>query len=303
MAELTYDSWSGEFGVESRTNWGAWLGYLGVPEANWEAAEKAPDFHMYSFTENGFIMDHKIPAQKVHLHFYAPLDGEWTKCPYPQPTATLWKEEDHKTGTGKPGQWRNTWLQKPCRFQTEIINFAGKGNTVRMTREVLDGGAAIQFDVAVLEPNTDAVVAGPFSTRFKRISNEQPSQSLAEGSIGSFPSPADRYGSAGTGVHVALRLNRVIGALLALGGTIGFAKAGSVPSLIGGVGSGAALIKSGSMADQRSAFLLGSIVSALLTAGMVPRAIKTKKMMPAGMVALLGLIALLTNARQLKSLS
>lgn len=176
MADLTFESWSGEYEVETRENWGAWLGYLGVPETNWEAATKAPDFHKYQVTEASFVMDHKIPSTNTHLHFRAPFSGKWTKCPYPQPTAVAWKEEEHKTGTGKPGQWKNTWLVKPSKFQTDIINFAGKGNTMRMTRELQAGGAAIKFDVQVLDPKTDDVVCGPFRTTFKRISDDVPGE-------------------------------------------------------------------------------------------------------------------------------
>lgn len=308
MAKLTYDSWGGEFGVDSRTNWGAWLGYLGVPESNWKAAEDAPDFHKYKMTEEGFIMDHRIPGQNVHLHFYASLDGTWTKCPYPQPTATLWKEGEHNTDSGKPGEWRNSWLMKPVRFQTEIINFAGKGNTVRMVREIQDGGTCINFQVEVITPNSKEVVAGPFSTRFKRISDEMPGEPPAEGQAGSFPTPQDRYLPTDRSIVAAasFRLNRLIGVLLAFGGVVGFAKKGSVPSLIGGVGCGASLWAAGgterAMKMPKRAILFGTLVSALLSAGMIPRALKTKKVMPAGMVALLGLMSFLHNAMTLKKL-
>jgi len=174
--KLAVDSWSGEFGVDSRTNWGAWLGYLGVPEAAWEAASNAPDFHKYQVTQESFVMDHQIPAQSVHLHFKAAFDGEWHKCPYPQPTATLWKEEEHKEGSGKAGEWRNKWLEFPTKFQTEIINFAGKGNTVHMVRELRDGADFINFEVTVVDPATETVVCGPFTTVFKRISNDTPGE-------------------------------------------------------------------------------------------------------------------------------
>eukprot|EP00747_Dinoflagellata_sp_TGD_P189303 gnl/TRDRNA2_/TRDRNA2_49470_c0_seq1.p1 gnl/TRDRNA2_/TRDRNA2_49470_c0~~gnl/TRDRNA2_/TRDRNA2_49470_c0_seq1.p1 ORF type:complete len:125 (-),score=26.93 gnl/TRDRNA2_/TRDRNA2_49470_c0_seq1:105-434(-) len=100
-------------------------------------------------------------------------------------------------------------------------------------------------------------------------------------------------------------LNLSVGALLAIGGLFAYVKKGSVPSLLGGGFCGAGLIASGTMArkDPRRAFLLGTIVSAILSAGMIPRAVKTKKMMPAGMVALLGAIALLYNGKKLKEWS
>lgn len=281
----------------------AWLPWRAREQL--EAAEDAPDFHKYKVTEQGFIMDHRIPGQKVHLHFYAPFGDTWTKCPYPQPTATLWKEGEHNTGTGKPGEWRNSWLTKPVRFQTEIINFAGKGNTVRMVREIQDGGACIHFQVEVIKPNTKEVLAGPFSTKFKRISDEIPGEPPAEGQHGFFPMPQERYKLAVPGMAVSLRLNRLFGVILALGGAMGFAKKGSVPSLIGGVGCGASLWAAGGKMTQKypkRGFMFATLVSALLAAGMIPRALKTKKMMPAGMVALLGLISFLHNASSLQKL-
>merc|ERR1719326_440368 len=98
------------------------------------------------------------------------------KCPYPQPTASLWKEEDHKTGSGKPGQWRNKWLEEPRKWQTDIINFAGKGKTVRMVRDMQPGGAEFKIEMHVLEPGTDKVVIGPCTVVFKRISDTGPTE-------------------------------------------------------------------------------------------------------------------------------
>mmetsp|Transcript_110446 Transcript_110446/g.293396 ORF Transcript_110446/g.293396 Transcript_110446/m.293396 type:complete len:120 (-) Transcript_110446:142-501(-) len=95
--------------------------------------------------------------------------------------------------------------------------------------------------------------------------------------------------------------NFTVGGLLAIGGAYAYFKAGSLPSLVGGVGCGALMVGSGLMVekDPQSAFLLGSATGGLLTAGMLPRFMKTKKVMPAGMVTLLGLGALGYNAMQL----
>merc|ERR1712060_706518 len=97
--------------------------------------------------------------------------------------------------------------------------------------------------------------------------------------------------------------NVIVGCFLTLGGTMGYARKGSVPSLVGGAGCGAALIGSSVLAPRnpRLALILATVISGLLTAGMVPRAIKTKKMMPAGMVALLGIVAFLYNSSKLRS--
>jgi len=176
MSDLSFETWSGEFAMDSRENWNAWLGYLGVPESAWEAATKAPDFHGYIVTARSFLMEHKIPAQNTHLHFRAPFNDRWAKCPYPQPTASLWKEEEHKVGTGEPGQWRNKWLKQPTSWQTDIINFAGKGNNVRMVRKMQAGGAAFKIDMHVLDPKTEAVVCGPCTVVFKRISDTVPAE-------------------------------------------------------------------------------------------------------------------------------
>merc|ERR1712224_395007 len=79
-------------------------------------------------------------------------------------------------GSGKPGEWRNKWLEFPIKFQTEIINFAGKGNTVHMVRELRDAGSSINFEVTVVDPATEAVICGPFATVFKRLSDDTPGE-------------------------------------------------------------------------------------------------------------------------------
>ncbi|CAK9032520.1 unnamed protein product, partial [Durusdinium trenchii] len=96
--------------------------------------------------------------------------------------------------------------------------------------------------------------------------------------------------------------NFTVGGLLALGGAYGYYKAGSLPSLLGGGTSGALMLASGFMVehDPQSAFLLGSATSGLLSAGMLPRFLKSKKMMPTGMVSLLGLMAFAYNCMQLQ---
>mmetsp|Transcript_103106 Transcript_103106/g.162963 ORF Transcript_103106/g.162963 Transcript_103106/m.162963 type:complete len:120 (-) Transcript_103106:47-406(-) len=95
--------------------------------------------------------------------------------------------------------------------------------------------------------------------------------------------------------------NFTFGALLAGGGAYAYVKAGSMASLLGGGGCGALLIGSGLLVEHepQAAFMLGSATGGLLTGGMLPRYLKTKKMMPTGMVAAVGLLATGYNAMQL----
>eukprot|EP00928_Gymnodinium_smaydae_P000093 TRINITY_DN10040_c0_g1_i1.p1 TRINITY_DN10040_c0_g1~~TRINITY_DN10040_c0_g1_i1.p1 ORF type:complete len:121 (-),score=16.05 TRINITY_DN10040_c0_g1_i1:126-488(-) len=99
----------------------------------------------------------------------------------------------------------------------------------------------------------------------------------------------------------AAHLNLTLGGLLTAGGFYGYLQAGSVPSLAGGVGCGALMVTSGVLVerDPQSAFLLGSATSGLLTAGMLPRFLRTKKMMPTGAVAMLGTLGLMYNGIKL----
>ena len=87
-------------------------------------------------------------------------------------------------------------------------------------------------------------------------------------------------------------------ALCGVGGAIGYAKKGSVPSLVAGVGLGAAfgvsawLVNSG---DAANGFGVGSVAGAVLTAAMGARLLKTGKAMPAGVLTALGLASTYYN--------
>jgi hypothetical protein len=172
--------WTGSWELEGRSEWTPWLKFLGVPEAMWAAATKAPDFHRYIVNENEFTMDHRIPGQKMHLYFTAKLNGQWAPCPYPQPTATLWKDGESKAPTGgKPGQWRHQWVagKRGTAFETEIVDFAGKGKTVKFVREltgVYVHTAEMKFTVYVLDDNGKDAVVGPCFTTFKRTGDLVP---------------------------------------------------------------------------------------------------------------------------------
>ena len=85
----------------------------------------------------------------------------------------------------------------------------------------------------------------------------------------------------------------LFGALTILGGVIGFVKAGSRASLIAGGVSGvlilvaAWLVMSGSV---QAGLILGLVISAVLEMRFLPAFVKTKKPMPAGMMAVLSMI-------------
>jgi len=96
-------------------------------------------------------------------------------------------------------------------------------------------------------------------------------------------------------------LNLSVGALVALGGIVGYVKKGSVPSIAAGAVIGASLIASGLLADSQPqrAFALGTASSGVLTAAMLHRFIKTRKIMPSGIVSAIGAGALAFNAWKL----
>ncbi|KAL8280105.1 hypothetical protein RQP46_007435 [Phenoliferia psychrophenolica] len=84
-----------------------------------------------------------------------------------------------------------------------------------------------------------------------------------------------------------------IACLVALGGLIGFLKAGSVPSLVAGVGSGAALGYGVSRAARsRNDVYIVVGVSLLLVGMMGKKFMKTGKFMPAGLVTVLSAFTL-----------
>ena len=84
----------------------------------------------------------------------------------------------------------------------------------------------------------------------------------------------------------------LFGALTILGGVIGFVKAGSRASLIAGGVSGALILLAAwlVMSGQAQAgLILGLVISAVLEMRFLPAFLKTKKPMPAGMMAALSL--------------
>ena len=86
----------------------------------------------------------------------------------------------------------------------------------------------------------------------------------------------------------------IFGALTILGGVIGFVKAGSRASLIAGGVSGALILVAARLmmkdSTVQAGLILGLVLSALLEMRFLPAFVKTKKPMPAGMMAVLSMI-------------
>lgn len=88
------------------------------------------------------------------------------------------------------------------------------------------------------------------------------------------------------------RQKTALAALCGVGGAVGYAKKGSVPSLVAGAALGAAygasayLVQSG---DPVTGFGVGTAASAVLAAAMGARLVRTGKLMPAGVLTALGL--------------
>ncbi len=76
----------------------------------------------------------------------------------------------------------------------------------------------------------------------------------------------------------------VVGALLALGGAAGFARKGSVASLLAGGGSGALFMYWASDLSGSNLFL-AKLAAGVLTVAMANRARKSDKLMPTGGIA------------------
>jgi uncharacterized membrane protein (UPF0136 family) len=88
-------------------------------------------------------------------------------------------------------------------------------------------------------------------------------------------------------------------AVCALGGIAGYVSKRSMPSLLGGLGIGAAYLLSAHLikeVDEKMGHGAGFFTSLSLTAIMGARALKTKKLMPAGLMTGLGSIAMVYHS-------
>lgn len=93
----------------------------------------------------------------------------------------------------------------------------------------------------------------------------------------------------------------IYGLLLIVGGFIGYKKAGSKPSLIMGLLSGLIILCGVSFiaTNTTQGFAVILAMSALLVVTFTIRLIKTKKVMPAGMLLLLSLMACILSWLQI----
>ena len=85
----------------------------------------------------------------------------------------------------------------------------------------------------------------------------------------------------------------IFGALTILGGVIGFLKAGSKASLIAGGVSGVLILVAAWLmmcGPAQAGLILGLVISSVLEMRFLPAFLKTKKPMPAGMMAALSMI-------------
>ncbi len=100
-----------------------------------------------------------------------------------------------------------------------------------------------------------------------------------------------------TGVIAAI----AYGILAIAGGIIGYVQATSKASLISGSISGLLLIFAGVMQLQGQAWglTIAAIITAILIIVFALRFTKTRKFMPAGLMAILGLLALVVIANQI----
>lgn len=86
----------------------------------------------------------------------------------------------------------------------------------------------------------------------------------------------------------------IFGLLTIAGGVMGYVKAGSTASIIAGGISGILLLVAAFLLPQQFAvaLILAAVVSILLAGRFLPAFLKTGKMMPAGMMAILSVIGI-----------
>jgi uncharacterized membrane protein (UPF0136 family) len=93
----------------------------------------------------------------------------------------------------------------------------------------------------------------------------------------------------------------VYGAMMMLGGVAGYLKVHSKASLIAGVGMGLGLLASGFGVWRGSvdSLIVAEVIAALLLVIFAIRLAKTKRFMPAGMLAMVSLLAVVIFGRAL----
>jgi uncharacterized membrane protein (UPF0136 family) len=86
----------------------------------------------------------------------------------------------------------------------------------------------------------------------------------------------------------------VFGVLTIAGGIMGYVKARSVASIIAGTITGALLIVAGYIlsAHRELGLALALVTSAILAGQFIPRFLRTRRLMPAGLMSLLSMIGI-----------
>ncbi|PNH06431.1 Transmembrane protein 14A [Tetrabaena socialis] len=103
-----------------------------------------------------------------------------------------------------------------------------------------------------------------------------------------------------------IHLDLALSALTSLGGIMGYVKKKSLPSLLGGLTFGVAFGASAYIIQNQDALLghsVGCATSALMLTMMGARFVRTRKMMPAGVLAGTGLIGLAYHAQKARQWS
>jgi uncharacterized membrane protein (UPF0136 family) len=87
----------------------------------------------------------------------------------------------------------------------------------------------------------------------------------------------------------------IFGVLTIAGGVVGYAKAGSVASIIAGLITGMLLLVAAFLLPEHRVigFATALIVSLLLAAQFVPKFLRTGRIMPAGMMSILSVIGVI----------
>ena len=140
-----------------------------LAQAQTSDLESIRDASKLSRSSSKFFMDHKIPAQNMHLRFTAAFEDSYQPCPYPRPTVKGFSSEGGETQPFS-GKWKNTWISEPTSFKTEIPDFAGLGKTVVLTR-TLTSASVMEAGVTVYDG--DKVILST-SSWFGKLSDEAP---------------------------------------------------------------------------------------------------------------------------------
>jgi len=138
--------------VDRRENWDAFTAFL--DGSAWQES----DMQKYRLDGDAYAMEEGSPRR---LLFKADLDGEWHESPYPAA----------KADAAKP-VWRNSWVEEPVRFKTELPGFRGQeGETMTIERSLISKS---EMTVTMTVFNGDKVAVGPCMSHLRKTSPEGP---------------------------------------------------------------------------------------------------------------------------------